>query len=468
MRRGLAFIGMLASGCALMACDALFGIQTFADPSPDEAGADATTEVGDSSQGSDAPVESGPSSDGDAAAPHDGDAVAPRDATLDGTAQDAAADAPEEVIPHCTPQCDMGSTQCVGSQLQTCVLVQGCPRWDTPVACGGGGTCWGTAFTAYCCAGGSSVCAPSCHVPTAGDPDAGNGQGNCGRMGNESCCTTLDVTGGTFKRSYDGVTATDATSPATISSFGLDKYEVTVGRFRQFVNVFTAGLGWLPSDGDGVHVHLNGGNGLVDSSGDGGTFEHGWYSGFDSNIPTAASLSQYLEEDPAHSTWTTSPGPHEAFAINSVNWYLAYAFCIWDGGFLPSEAEWNYAASGGSDQRVYAWSTPPTSMTIGSSYADYQGGDDTPALVGIFTSGYGKYGHADLTGGEFEWTLDYGAPYVTPCYDCAYMSDPGTNLRTLRGASWNYPANALYVATRVSDDPTIHYSNDGFRCARPP
>ena len=60
-------------------------------------------------------------------------------------------------------------------------------------------------------------------------------------------------------------------------------------------------------------------------------------------------------------------------AINCVNWFEAYAFCIWDGGFLPTEAEWNYAASGGSEQRYYPWSAsfPPGATTIDETYASY-------------------------------------------------------------------------------------------------
>jgi len=80
-------------------------------------------------------------------------------------------------------------------------------------------------------AGASAGPPPSC----AGAP----GTINCGPggSGTESCCTSLEVTGGTYYRTYtnDGTGPTGEADPATVSSFRLDKYLVTVGRFRQFV-----------------------------------------------------------------------------------------------------------------------------------------------------------------------------------------------------------------------------------------
>ena len=49
----------------------------------------------------------------------------------------------------------------------------------------------------------------------------------------------------------------------------------------------------------------------------------------------------------------------------TVNWYEAIAFCAWDGGFLPTETEWHYAASGGSAQRAYPWSSPAGDLACG-------------------------------------------------------------------------------------------------------
>src|SRR5689334_21712444 len=97
-------------------------------------------------------------------------------------------------------------------------------------------------------AGAWAGTAPSC----AGLP------ATCGPSGNEDCCESLLVPGGTFARSYDGVDYLDRSYPATVSDFYLDKYEITVGRFRAFVN---AGMGTQaspPADGAGAHPKIPG------------------------------------------------------------------------------------------------------------------------------------------------------------------------------------------------------------------
>src|SRR5439155_17977855 len=57
-------------------------------------------------------------------------------------------------------------------------------------------------------------------------------------------------------------------------------------------------------------------------------------------------------------TWTDAPADNEDRPLDCISWYEAFAFCIWDGGYLPSDAEWNYAAAGGAEQRAYPWSIP--------------------------------------------------------------------------------------------------------------
>ena len=132
-------------------------------------------------------------------------------------------------------------------------------------------------------------------------------------------------------------------------------YLVTTGRFRQFVAAWSGG--WETSAGSGKHTHVNGGNGLFAVAGGGLNwramgYETGWAVADNSNIaPTHSNLAC----DPFYATWTTTGGTHETLPINCVNWWEAYAFCIWDGAFLPSEAEWEYAAAGGDQQREYPW-----------------------------------------------------------------------------------------------------------------
>ena len=154
--------------------------------------------------------------------------------------------------------------------------------------------------------GGAGFCgSPSCQP-------GGPGMTNCGAS-SESCCTSLEVTGGTFYRTYCERLASGPTGeadPATVSGFRLDKYLVTVGRFRQFVNAVLppdGGTGWLPPAGSGKHTHLNGGQGLatVGASPDAGVvYEPGWATSDNSNIaPTNANLTtlqrqrrRYLDE----------------------------------------------------------------------------------------------------------------------------------------------------------------------------
>src|SRR5206468_2614756 len=90
--------------------------------------------------------------------------------------------------------------------------------------------------------------------------NAGDGRTNCGSDGGdsgESCCISLVVDGGAFIRSYDGIDGgafTDDRFHAAVATFRLDKYEVTVGRFRSFVDFVDSG--WTPPRGSGRHTHL--------------------------------------------------------------------------------------------------------------------------------------------------------------------------------------------------------------------
>lgn len=331
---------------------------------------------------------------------------------------------------------------------------------------------------------------------------SGPGLSNCGENEDESCCTSLPVPGGSYSRTYrnTGSGASGKADPATISTYLLDKYEVTVARFREYVRYLENG-GSPPAAGSGKHTHLNGGKGLADS-GQSGAFEMGWDTRWNSKIPSGpgatAKWKALLTANGAgnsgcavYGTWTDEPGKNDLLPITCTSWYESYAFCIWDGGFLPSEAEWKYAAAGGDEQRAYPWgSTAPGSE---NEYAIYDccypdgrcseaSGRDTctgtvnVAPVGFAKKGVGRYGQIDLIGSVWEWLVDkYSSSYVNPCEDCAYLTGNTTN-RVLPGSGFHTGASLgatlLYSFNRssVSYDAET-YRGDyavGVRCGRAP
>jgi formylglycine-generating enzyme required for sulfatase activity len=164
--------------------------------------------------------------------------------------------------------------------------------------------------------------------------------------------------------------------------------------------------------------------------------------------------------------------------MNCVSWYEAFTFCAWDGGWLPTEAEWNYAAAGGAEQRYYPWSSPATNIAINKYYAVYDcmgdysdpedcGFSDILSVGSRSPTGDGLWAQADLGGSMWEWNLDWYDIYTNPCNNCANLSSASG--RVTRGGSWSGLASGLRAADRnYGIAPTSRYLNLGFRCARTP
>jgi formylglycine-generating enzyme required for sulfatase activity len=299
-----------------------------------------------------------------------------------------------------------------------------------------------------------------------------------GGRGTESCALSQVVPAGTFYRDTAGALSKPPGAVASVSPVNIDKYEITVGRFRQFVAASASG--WTPAAGSGKHTHLNGGRGLVDSGVAGGTtYETGWQSAWDAQLASSVTGWDANLSCNAYATWTSAPGANESRPINCVDWYEVYAFCIWDGGFLPSDQEWNYAASGGDEQRLYPWSSPSTSTAIDCSYANYGGGtfgaarycslDGTDAVGSQSPKGDGRWGQADLGGNVWEWVLDT-ASSENGCQDCAVLSDPAGRIEQVRGTRGGGLGAGFSLQVPTIDDmpPTERDIEQGARCGRAP
>jgi len=348
-------------------------------------------------------------------------------------------------------ECTQGAKRCTGKQPEVC-NAKG--EWEASgAACGADQAC--NHNTAQC------VDQPaSCKLAS------GNGTSWCSPS--ENCCQAPEVPAGAFFRGHDGVSNTDTSRVATVSAFRLGKRLVTQARFRSFVSAVVKG--YTPPVGSGKHAHLQSGAGLNGA-------ETGWQPSWNAYLPQDEAT---WKEQLACSDFAT----YERFnglmhPINCVTWYQALAFCIWDGGFLPSETEWHYAASGGDEQRVFPWSSPPTSTTIDDTYATYDckgdGNDgcdpDDIRNVGSAAKekGQGRWGHLDLAGNLSEWVFDAIAPYPATCSNCANLPTKDSDPRVIRGGSFRESdVKGLYAVARKAQNPLLRSDSVGFRCAYSP
>jgi formylglycine-generating enzyme required for sulfatase activity len=274
----------------------------------------------------------------------------------------------------------------------------------------------------------------------------------------ESCCTTLFVPGGAFLL---GQGLQPSSASASVSSFYLDEYEVTVGRFRAFADAYDAWrAGGNPRQDAGAHPLIAG---------------SGWQPGaWDSNLGASANALRRDVGSCSPSTWSAT-GQNDALPMSCLTWYDAFAFCAWDGGRLPTEAEWEYAAAGGPAARLFPWGSdaPTADRAVFDCFGDGDYGaactlgDILP--VGSKPRGAALFGHQDLAGSMWEWALDWLVlRYPPQCVDCANVTDASTGLRIIRGGGWPRDTTSGYLETsfRNNNYPQNGYNSVGVRCAR--
>jgi len=152
--------------------------------------------------------------------------------------------------------------------------------------------------------------------------------------------------------------------------------------------------------------------------------------------------------------WTDDNSP-----MVDVIWDEANQYCAWAGGRLPTEAEWEFAARGGSPQARYgdldaiAWSKENS-------------GNQTHDVAGKMANGLGLF---DTLGNVWEWVKDWYDPHY---YQSAAAHDPSGPTtgqeKVLRGGSWIVDSKLLRVSDRYSYKPDARSDFFGFRCVWEP
>ncbi|WP_237244641.1 MULTISPECIES: SUMF1/EgtB/PvdO family nonheme iron enzyme [Sorangium] len=268
-----------------------------------------------------------------------------------------------------------------------------------------------------------------------------------------SCCDSRFVPGGTVRQ-------------RTVSSFLLDTYEVTVGRFRAFVEAGQGTRASAPEVDAGQHPKIPGSGWSADWN--------GWFKEDTAALKAALRCGSESGVESAQATWTDAAGPNEDLPMNCITWPEAFAFCVWDGGRLPTTAELIYAAVGGDEEREYPWG-----QGLDPSYASYDClGDGSPARecalsdilpVGSKPAGAGRWGHQDLSGGLAEFTRDWSGELPVPCVDCAILERPSTGAYLITHGG-NYQQSEVFQRaawTGIYRSPGRE-SGFGVRCARTP
>ena len=158
-------------------------------------------------------------------------------------------------------------------------------------------------------------------------------------------------------------------------------------------------------------------------------------------------------------------GPARDVSWDDTQLYLAWLSKATGKSYrLPTEAEWEYAARGGTSTR-YWWGQQMSTGKANCKECGEPWQAEAPAKVGSFERN--PFGLYDMNGSVWEWVSDcWHSSYQRAPSDGLSWEEPDCRVRVLRGGSWREGASYMPSSTRFKYDASVRQSQNGFRVAR--